>query len=185
MSLMEEKVKWGVLVEDIPPEGLHFNFENLEEIQDVRVLEPFSGTLFVRKRGLEVLIQGHIKGTIELKCDLCLDSFPFKIDSNFEVLFLPKASLNFEGERELSAEDLEVSFYENSFIDFINLIHEEIILGLPFRNICREDCKGLCGVCGANLNREKCSCKPIKKTSPFAVLKGLKIAEEKYSEKEV
>lgn len=185
MDLFEEKAGWGILVDDIPPEGVRIDFDDLTEMEDIHVLEPFSGFLFVKKRGFEVLIQGHIKGAVELVCDLCLDPFSFKIDTNFEVLLLPKQSLNFEEEKELSSDELEVSFYENSYIDFINLIHEEIILNLPFRNICSEGCKGLCSVCGANLNKERCSCKPIKKSSPFAILKSLKIAEEKFSEKEV
>lgn len=46
-------------------------------------------------------------------------------------------------------------------LDVDELVSEDIYLSLPSRFLCKEDCKGLCGVCGADLNSEKCSCKPV------------------------
>ncbi|MFN3920881.1 MAG: YceD family protein [Caldimicrobium sp.] len=182
---MEKSTVLGILLDEIPPEGIQLNFENFKEIEDVKLFEPFSVSLHLRKRGYEVIVKGFIKGVITLVCDLCLEEFHYNIEKNFEVLLLPKHSLNFEGERELSSEDLEVSFYENSFINYHDIIHEEILLSLPFRSICREDCKGLCPHCGANLNKETCHCPKIKRTSPFLILKNLKISQEKRVNKEV
>lgn len=182
---MEKNKILGILLDEIPPEGIQFNFEDLKEIEDVSLYEPLSGSLYLQKKGYEVMVKGYIKGTVALICDLCLEEYPFNIEKKFDVLLIPKESLNFEGERELSIEDLEVSFYENSFINYLHIIYEEILLSLPFRNICRMDCKGLCPLCGANLNKETCNCSKIKKTSPFAILKDLKIFQEKIESKEV
>lgn len=130
-------------------------------------------------------MEGFINGEIELICDLCLVQFPYKIEKDFEVLLLPKQSLNFEGEKELTSEELEISFYENSFIDYLNILHEEILLNIPYRSLCKEDCKGLCPKCGANLNKESCNCIKVKRSSPFAILKDFKILQEKAIDKEV
>lgn len=172
---------WGVHIDEIPPEGLTVDFENFfADIEGVRLVEPLRGKIRLKKLGYEVEAKGFIKGKLELTCDRCLDSFEFSIDEEFQVTLLPRKSLNIEGERELDSQELEVSFYDESFISFYNIIIEEIELVIPFRKLCSSTCKGLCPVCGTNLNRESCGCKVIKKPSPFAVLKDLfKQAESK------
>jgi len=176
--MFKEKSKdleaWGILIDEIPLEGLTVSFENLVAFgEDLKVVKPFSGELKLVKRAYEVNVSGHLKGTLELICDKCLEPFLYEIDKDFQVLLLPKSSLNVEGEKGLSEEELEISFYENSFISYYEIIKEEILLSLPYRSLCREDCKGICQVCGTNLNKETCMCSKVKKSSPFAVLKEL------------
>ena len=55
-------------------------------------------------------------------------------------------------------EDVGVSFYRDDVIDLGDVIREQFYLALPMKPLCREDCKGLCPVCGVNRNREACSC---------------------------
>ena len=54
-------------------------------------------------------------------------------------------------------------------------MREQIILMMPLKPLCDETCKGLCPRCGANLNREACTCSTDTVNSPFAVLAKLKI----------
>jgi uncharacterized protein len=63
-----------------------------------------------------------------------------------------------EEEVELSEPDLTFGFYRDELIDVDALVREQIRLALPFRLLCREDCRGLCQKCGADLNRNPCSC---------------------------
>jgi len=185
MENFENLSFWGIKVDEIPPEGITLAFEDLKDLgEDLKVLQPFSGTLRLFKRGLEVQVEGKLMGSIELTCDRCLEAFEFKIEKAFQVNLLPKKSLSFTEERELTSEDLEVSFYENSFISYLDLLREEVFLSLPYRILCREDCQGICQVCGKNLNQERCECSRDKTGSPFAVLKGL-IIQEKNMEKGV
>ena len=44
-------------------------------------------------------------------------------------------------------------------IDFTDILNEMVILNLPIKNLCKEDCKGICAGCGADLNENKCQCK--------------------------
>lgn len=185
MKNSENLSLWGISLEEIPSEGLNIAFEDLSDFgKDLRVLKPFSGNLKLIKRGFEVAVEGHIFGSVELSCDRCLENFEYNIDENFKVLLLPKTTINLQEEKELSSEDLEVSFYENSFISFFNILQEEIFLALPYRNLCKENCKGLCPHCGTNLNVETCKCSKTRGSSPFAVLKKLINTKEKNLGKE-
>lgn len=186
MEIFEKLTQWGIALEEIPPEGISFSFENfLDPALNLKIIKPFSGTLKVIKRGIEVEVSGHLEGSLELVCDRCLEKFEYSIKEDFKVLLLPKATLNLQEEKELSSEELEVSFYENSFISYYEIIKEEIYLSLPYRILCKEECKGLCPVCGANLNKETCECSKIKKGSPFAILRDLLGNKEKNLEKGV
>jgi len=165
---------WGVRVEEIPPKGLSVTFEEFSDLgEDIVFSKPFSGSLSLNKRGIEVKVVGTLKGAIVLTCDRCLAKYEFPIDLSFNLTLYPKSSLNLEETKELSIEELDVSFYEDDFIAFAELLREEIMLTIPYKTICREDCKGICQVCGKNLNEGPCSCKVFKKSSPFAILKDL------------
>jgi uncharacterized protein len=62
---------------------------------------------------------------------------------------------------------------EDSHIDLAPLIREFALLEIPISPICKPDCKGLCPVCGENLNETDCGHRPESNDSPFAVLKDL------------
>lgn len=165
---------WGVALDEIPPEGLTVEFQDINFLgEDIKIVTPFYGYLKIKKLGFEIEVEGSLKGAIELRCDRCLELFVFPIEETFKVALLPAKSLKFEEERELEREELEVSFYEGNFLSFYSILKEEILLTLPYRSLCAVDCKGLCLKCGTNLNKETCSCKGMKKISPFAILGDL------------
>ncbi len=60
----------------------------------------------------------------------------------------------------LATEDLEVGFYQEDGLFLADVVAEQIHLSLPMKVVCREECRGLCPGCGANLNRERCRCGP-------------------------
>jgi uncharacterized metal-binding protein YceD (DUF177 family) len=69
---------------------------------------------------------------------------------------------------ELSAHDADKVFYRGPEIDLSVGMREAIILSQPITALCKDDCLGLCPVCGANLNKKRCACK-IEKVGPFTV----------------
>ena len=73
----------------------------------------------------------------------------------------------------LSADDLALSYYEGDEIDLTPLVHEQTILALPTRPLCRETCRGLCPRCGANLNSGACGCPAAPPDARLAVLHTL------------
>jgi len=105
---------------------------------------------------------GKVEATVELECSRCLEPLLRAVETNFDLRYQPHSLNTGEGEREIEEDDLTTAFYENDTIDLGQLILEQLYLALPMKPLCAADCKGLCPVCGANLNIASCSC-----TSPW------------------
>jgi uncharacterized protein len=70
---------------------------------------------------------------------------------------------------------LGLSYYSTDEIDLAPLIAEQVILALPTRPLCSEDCRGLCEQCGINLNREACDCFVESGDPRMAIFRTLKV----------
>jgi uncharacterized protein len=127
----------------------------------------------VRKVRESVFIDGSIDTVIETDCSLCLEKAHIPVHSEFHYVFLPNRGL--EQEKELTAEDMDVEYYQEETIDLDPIILEQIVLQIPMRVVCREDCKGLCPRCGVNLNLANCDCSNKIFDERLSVLKNLKI----------
>ncbi len=114
----------------------------------------------LQRLGLEIRIEGRVEAEVEVHCDRCLSAFRLTVTPDFDVLYAPLAVLTPEEEVQLTERDLRFGFYQNERIDIDALVREQIRLALPFRLLCREDCRGLCPQCGVDLNHEVCHCAP-------------------------
>jgi len=128
----------------------------------------------LQRLGLEIRIQGQIEAEVEVHCDRCLSAFRLAVTPDFDVFYAPLAVLMPEEEVQLTERDLQFGFYQNELIDIDALVREQIRLALPFRLLCREDCRGLCPQCGADLNHETCRCAPPQVDARWAALWELK-----------
>jgi uncharacterized protein len=101
------------------------------------------------------------------------------IEAPFDLIYLPEdPAAGKSGETELHNRDLDLAVYENDQINLDDLVLEQLELNLPIRVLCREDCRGLCSECGADLNLEECQCqKPVD--SRWQVLADLKNRSER------
>lgn len=107
----------------------------------------------------EVRLRGEIRADVEVGCDRCLSRFSSPLTVEFDATFVSQAEVvrrpdNFE----LLPKDLALASYDGEAIDIDEFVREQILLALPSRTLCRDDCKGLCPHCGADLNAERCSC---------------------------
>jgi uncharacterized protein len=126
---------------------------------DFRVVSPVALEAEVRKDAEKVRLVGRVEGTMELACSRCVEPFEVPVSTSFDLLFLPAgAQVSANEDRELGEEDTGVSFYHRDVLDLGEVIREQFYLALPMKPLCREDCAGLCPVCGINKNREACSC---------------------------
>jgi uncharacterized protein len=75
--------------------------------------------------------------------------------------------------QELTCDDLGFGFYDGDTIDVTSLVHEHVLLALPIRLLCAEDCRGLCAQCGTNLNVTTCGCAATVAAPRLAVLRDL------------
>ena len=113
----------------------------------------------VRKDARKVRLVGRVRTALECPCSRCLDPFTVAVDSPFDLLFLPDETAGADDEQEIREEDVGVSYYKDDVIDLGEVMREQFYLALPMKPLCREDCRGLCPVCGVNRNRETCACK--------------------------
>ncbi len=141
---------------------------------DFRVAEPISLAFDIFKDKQQFRLIGSVKTTLELPCSRCLEPYTLPVDQRFDLRYQPHAQNTGEGEREIEEDDLTTAFYENDEIDLGQLMREQFYLALPMKPLCGDDCKGLCPVCGANLNRTTCECKRDWADPRLAALKQLK-----------
>ena len=96
-----------------------------------------------------ILAATDCNGNIELECTRCLEPFTTTLNAHFEELFY------FHYLRE--NEDAEQFLPESGYMDLQDLVREYLVMEIPYAPICKEDCKGLCPICGKNLNLGPCS----------------------------
>lgn len=114
----------------------------------------------------DYLFQGDITGTFENACDRCLQQarVPFETEAVWNFEKDPKAAFEAAGIKFDEDIDLDDSAMCRPIIgDEIDLkphLWEEIVLAYPVKFLCREDCKGICSACGADLNAGPCGCPP-------------------------
>jgi len=129
--------------------------------------------------GTHAFATGTFKGNLHVACSRCVDDVNIVIDEQLTVTFMPPSELpddDAEGEEgvEVATEDLDLFPFDGDKIDLEPLFREQFVLSIPYAPLCREDCKGLCGQCGKDLNSGTCGCeKPIDPR--LAALKGLKL----------
>lgn len=174
-----------VQLDDIPPEGLSLTWveekaslstyiETFAHI-DFDFDSPLQGEARIDKAGQSVLIQGKVQASLRFRCVRCLREFSYPLSSTFEVTLHPLKKSSLQEEAELSPEDMESSFFEGEEIHLSEIACEQIFLDIPYQPLCQEACKGLCPVCGKDLNLGSCSCAKEEVPSSFAALQKLKL----------
>lgn len=154
------------------PEALPLEDEHARVVADARVWGRAS-----RRHG-EVRVRGQIQTSVELRCDRCLAPAPVPVNVEFAALF-GQPGEDPAGAKELQDDELDFSVYEGDSIDLDEIVREQILLALPARQLCRDECKGLCPACGADLNAQSCECPAAEIDPRWAALKGLKSNDER------
>lgn len=126
---------------------------------DASPVAPFKAAVEVSVGTEELLLQATLSGGWRLGCGRCLVLHDVAFESSFDETY------------PASAEEIDVT----------DAMREGALLEIPQRSLCAPECRGLCHVCGKNLNESTCSCAPAAaeaqaqaKPSPFDVLKKLK-----------
>ena len=140
---------------------------------DYSVAEPVSLALQVRKDGDKCHVSGRVCTTLSLSCSRCLEQFGIPCDLAVDLLYLPHSANRGDGESEIAEDDLSTAFYRNGQIDLMQMVREQFQLALPMKPLCRGDCRGLCPVCGSNLNERRCRCDTQWRDPRLAALETL------------
>ncbi len=174
-----------VALDEITEEGLKVDWqedqssiasylENFPRI-DFSFEAPLVASARIWKAGQSIIVKGEVSAALRLRCVRCLDEFSYPIASTFEVTLLPSKEASFEEEAALGKDDMDSSFFDGGEIHLSEIACEQIFLEIPYQPLCREDCKGLCPVCGKDLNRTSCGCRKEDLETGFAALRKLKL----------
>ena len=125
----------------------------------------------------DIRLRAHVVGDFEGACARCLDPLPQHVDLSFDLIFRPAGADAEPGERMISEAETEIGYYEPSGLLLEDAVREQVLLSLPDRSLCREDCKGLCSHCGANLNETTCTCESHVVDSRWSGLQGLGVVK--------
>lgn len=117
----------------------------------------------VRRTTPGFLLQIDLAYEQTLSCTRCLGSIRAPVESRIEFFVLVREDTkekDLEDEIQLAEEDLNVLVLPDPLLDTRPVVVEQIQLDVPMKSLCRDDCLGLCGTCGADLNAGSCDCRP-------------------------
>jgi uncharacterized protein len=181
MLAMSNSLKINVVL--IPEEGQEFFFsedsawfEGCFKNSDRPdfTLHKVDVNCWITKTSGTVFIKGEFSALVDIDCSRCLERATLPIGGDFTYTLIP-AKAETREDLELTPEELEISYYQGDFIDLAPIICEQIILQIPMKVLCSEECRGLCPHCGANLNNSSCNCHLNLVNDRMAVLKNFRV----------
>ncbi len=107
------------------------------------------GTLLNIGGSLE--LSARAEAVLECTCDRCLEGFESPVECSVEEVLKKE-------EPEMADENPDAIYFQGNSVELDEIVLNNIILSLPIKSLCSEDCKGLCPKCGQNLNEGECSC---------------------------
>jgi uncharacterized protein len=136
-----------------------------------------------------VLLEARTELPLAAPCTRCVADVHLTLPVNFTLNLVPaqaernrsteegddsdQPDAESSGSFDLAEADLDT--YHGKTIDLDPIIREQVLLALPMQVVCREDCRGLCGMCGQNLNEAACGCENRRVDPRLAVLKDIKL----------
>jgi len=153
---------------EIPVEQIELDIEN------ARLVAPVRLNCEVSRTGSQTDVTGKIATQIEVDCIRCLEPLSVPLKFDFDVRYIDALDFAVGSEHEISGEDLNADSLEGDKLDLVQVAREQLLLNLPEQILCREDCRGICGNCGANRNLTDCKCDDEEIDPRWAALKNLK-----------
>jgi uncharacterized protein len=174
-QLVDEPLK---LDETIPAGAIDYTF-------DVHQIGPLQlkgqADLIVEHRGPkdfvdDIRLRAHFEGEFEQLCARCLEPVRQKLAGDFDLIFRPEGIDAEAGEHAITEDETEIGYYEENGLLLEDAVREQVLLTLPGRTLCQEDCKGLCPHCGINRNLATCECVEKPVDPRLAALAGIAVA---------
>ncbi len=129
-----------------------FNLEQFKFDED-NLVENLSGKIVLTRTQSGVQAMVDCSAQMNVQCVRCLDEFKQQLKTSFQELFTFSRTPLSEDEQSIRAD---------GYIDFEESIKDYLAIQIPIKPLCRVDCRGLCSICGANLN--ECECEHVKQT---------------------
>ncbi len=136
-------------------------------------------TLIEEHQGAREVIQdirvvGDMSTRVEVACARCLDPVARDIARNFDLLYRPLGADAGREEISVTQAEAEIGYYTGDGVLLEDILREQLLLEVPIKVVCREDCKGLCPQCGQNRNQGSCNCVTQAEDPRWDALRGLR-----------
>ncbi len=139
--------------------------------EDASLAEPVRADFTLSHKDLDLQIDGTVRTAVLYRCSRCLKEFTRPLAMSYSLMYLPQPKgIRADEEIELKYEEMDIAYYDGVRLDVDLMILEQIELSMPMKFVCREDCRGLCYICGADLNEGDCGCKKEEPDSRLAAL---------------
>lgn len=155
-----------------------YDFEEwaLEELtEEAHLTRPLTGHVQLMRTRAGILVTGTVHTQVEMVCSRCLTTVREDLDITVEEEFIPTVEVNTGAVmdwRDLT-DDEALLISTQHILDITEVVRQDLIVTLPMQPLCRPDCKGLCPVCGQNLNEGTCHCQVEDIDPRWAVLASL------------
>lgn len=118
-----------------------------------------------------LLVRGLVSADVAMSCARCLTNLSQTISADVVELFTDPAAAE-------SAEDVEQGYeIGDGTVDLDTLLRDALVPAVPYRPLCKDDCKGLCAQCGTNRNDAECACVDETIDARWAALEGLQLSD--------
>jgi len=122
----------------------------------------------------DIRLKGALETSLEVACARCLDAVVLPVKRNFDLLYRPLGTDAGHEELSITDAEAEIGYYQGEGLLLEDTLREQVLLAVPLKTVCREDCKGLCAHCGKNLNEGECSCEEDHEDPRWAALKEIR-----------
>ena len=122
----------------------------------------------------DIRLVGEYSTRVELPCARCLEPVVRDLAQSFDLLYRPLGVDAGPQERAVHEGDTEIGYYQGEGLQLQDVLREQVLLAVPLKAVCREECKGICPLCGRNRNQESCDCAAAPPDPRWDALKELK-----------
>ncbi len=123
----------------------------------------------------DIRLLGKFSIRLEVSCARCLEPVGHEVSRDFDLLYRPEGVDSGRDEISVTQAEADIGYYTGGGLLLEDFLREQVLLAVPIKTVCREDCKGLCPHCGKNLNYETCSCQVVPKDPRWDALKSIKL----------
>ncbi|MGI9951097.1 DUF177 domain-containing protein [Moorellaceae bacterium AZ2] len=145
--------------------------------ESIRLTEPVRVVGEITNTGKFLYLKGKAYTTVQLRCCRCLEPYTWPVQVPLEEEYCTPSVFTSLPEDDQTKDEVRV--YEGDSIDIAPAVEQALILTLPMKWLCSEECLGLCPVCGQNLNIRDCHCRVEEVDPRMAVLAELLSRGEK------
>jgi uncharacterized protein len=124
------------------------------EEQEYRFTEPISAQFTMEKIGPQIICRGLISTSVEMECSRCLEPVEMGIAEGMTLLL----RFSTAAQTDQIGEEVKIIEPDADQVDVTEEVRQTVLLAIPGKPLCREDCLGLCPYCGKNLNMGSCHC---------------------------